>query len=470
MFSVLAAFPLMEGCSIFRSAQRNAAEAYKQGQYLDSMEYYSKVDSRKLSDADRAMVEEVGRTSEALVGYFLKEAAAATASRYEQRNDYQRAVTSLTEALRFMPADHPERPKTTQRLKEIQDKLVADEKLFFTKVAELKKFVEELGLLRDRFVELKKGERPVKIGEMDELKAKITSILEKGKGGMDITIEMASNLETLRVKRRVLKRNDGIPFELALAMVQILEDLGDYVRAASIVDNAKAVDLGEADFVGDTQIDEGMIKKFAIVKARAEVIKAEKEAARIKEVERLTADLQRAIAEKRYPDAQSIARQMGERGAGRQATIMLSNAARKPGRSRVAKVVASSATQTALPGESEEAVAEREELSSIKVMLEELKAQYKEGNTFEAITQLLSSISDFSESKNVGLLNKQLEAWAGERNKLIAEMQRKADKLFIEEDPAALEAYRNLLRLNPSDDIRRQVAEKIKTLESILGK
>jgi hypothetical protein len=238
---------------------------------------------------------------------------------------------------------------------------------------------------------------------------------------------------------------------------------------------AQSVDFNEGEIVRSTQVGEKDMALFAMVKVRNDKAMANRKA----EVERLTQLALAANGEKRMEEvrrlieevrkletrdfkaANALASKVSGMGRSRQRAV----APKKP-----VAVVAAPMPVAPDPAPSVPPQEDPGDLEQVRLVLDNLVSQFRSHDKLEAVAGLEEALSEFSDSQNLPLLSKQRNAWDPDRKRMISELREKADRLFVDEDPEALKAYRNLLRLNPPDDLRRQAAERVKTLEGILGK
>ena len=231
------------------------------------------------------------------------------------------------------------------------------------------------------------------------------------------------------------------------------------------------MDFSEGEIRRTTQVTKRDMETISVVQDRNEKEMARRRA----EVERLSQLAIAAFNEKKMEEVRRLiddVRKLETKDfkAANQLASKINSMSRSGRRSKkpvaVATAPVAQASETSNTASANEG---GEDIEEIKLALENFLSQFNAGDKFEAIAGLEGAIEEFSGSPNMPLLNRQRSAWNADRNRVIAEIHEKADKLFMEEDPDALRAYKNLLRLNPPEEIRRQAMARIKTLESILG-
>jgi tetratricopeptide (TPR) repeat protein len=422
-----------------KTAQEKALTAYKEDQFPEAKAFYQRVDPKELGAEDLARLQEVDAAIGSMIGYFVAQASAAVANRQEQRNNYPKAIRDLEAALRLMPPDHPSRKATEQQLGEIKARRAAFER---------------------EYVDLK-GKMKLWLGSWSQDESHLR--------------ELNGAFERLRVLRIVLQMEDLSLYEMAIGEVRVSCRDGDFAKADKMAKVARAMASQEANPARPSQITPEDERLFAVINYHL----ARGIAAQQKEAEALVPKMQKALAEGRFGDARGVADEIGKLDPkNAQLARLLSELDRrqnppkpKSGGARKASPAPDSSPNAEEASSFEEASSqEAEAQKSVDSLLDQFRKWFNSGNVFDAIVGIDKAIADLPGNKFVGKLAQQRDQWEPVRKKLVAEVLERADRLYVEQDPVALEAYQRLLRLNPPEEIRRHADSRISTLLQILKK
>jgi len=287
---------------------------------------------------------------------------------------------------------------------------------------------------------------------------------------MDSIEQLYGLFYKMQMLRGALQKEDKSLYDKARATASRLARLGDIVGAYELSKIAQQVDLSDGEVVRTTQVTDGDMDFFAKLK-----MKRDKEMARRRaEVDRITQEAIAAAKEKKGGLVQQLIEEVRklETRDFKAANQLIStiNRLNRSGRRSVVRPVATAVVAQG-NGLSTTSVQESGDIEDVRRTLDNLISQFKAGDKFEAIAGLEDAMGEFSDSSNLGLLKKQREAWGADRKRLIDDVKTKAETLYIDSSfEAALEAYNNLIRLNPPDDIRTEALGKIKRISGILGK
>jgi hypothetical protein len=429
----------LTGCATFgagvgKTPQQRASESYSKGDYAEALALYQSLNPQSLSEEERGRLKEVEIAVDAMVAFYVDEAQKFISNRLIKINNYKEANRYLKLALALLPNNHPNRKAIEERLAKIG--------------GEQKEFEKQYA----------------------EAYAEVDKILALPKISLESIEQLYGLFYRMQILRGALQKEDMSLYDKARAAADRLMGLGDIVGAYELSKIARQVDLSRGEVVRTTQITDEDIKSFTRLK-----IDYEKEMARRRaEVERLTQEAIVAVKEKKGSVVQQLideVRKLETRDfrAVNQLISTINRLNRTGRRSYVARPVPA-AVATQGNGSSVPSVQELGDLEDVRRTLDNLISQFNTGDKFEAIAGLEEAMAEFSDSLNLGLLKKQREAWDADRKKMITEIQKKADNLYIDDDPDALGAYQSLLRLSPSDEAKKKALERIEKLKGIMGK
>ena len=403
----------VEGCAHTKEKKPDIREAAPRGTDLE--------ETRKFLEAtlcvnlpqgsDDAKCKEIAKEgAESMIKYYLMQARESVMHKREQRNDYFKAIYYYNKTLELMVADHPERKQAEQELKSIKDKLVSTEKEYNEKYNQLKKLLK-----KPNYEE----------GEWESIQR---------------------TFEWLRVSRIIIQIEDKALTFLAIDYFNKFFKEKNYERATKSARMARELDLKKTPFSNVSQLSDEDGKLFAIAYHLYEVEKEEK-------IKALTEEMQNAFKEKRYNQAKKLANEIKKLDPKNPAIAKVNGKVKKRRWSSIKR----------------NSVHLDEALGEIQDFLKEIEQKFKQGKKFEAITELEEAIPVFEGNQHQSLLIRQQKKWGKTRKKLIDEYLKKANDLYVAEDPEALDVYKALLKLNPPNKIRKHAKDRIETLKNIIG-
>lgn len=447
----------LEGCTMLgigRSPQQDAMMAFDEGRYLDCKTLYSKVEPSKMTESDRERLENCEWAINGEASHYLKLAKEST-GRLEQRNDYSRAIKSLKATLLNLPEDHPNRKDVEQQIADIRAKLALYEKEYGTQKKTLREW-----------------------------------LMSRKTDDERLMTELNIAFEQLRVRRIVLLKADGElgdekavrmdkePYEIAVEYVKKFYKAGEYAKADSAVKIARAMDFKEVNYGEETQVTEGHERLFALIDLFNTHLTKEHQ----NKIKGLVADMQKALAENRYDEVKRKADEIRNLDAANASVTRILDEMEtrlNPPKPKVAYRPRAVVAPTPKGPSAEEVAALREEeskdaeaLQTVDATLEQLRKDFAAGKWMEAFVGIDRAIQNFQGNKYVAKLTDQRDQWEHSRNKFIAEIKDRANRLYKEEASATeiLRAYQDLMKLNPPEADRKLAEERIKWFEGILSK
>jgi len=417
-----------------KSPQQRMTQAYEEGDYPEALNWIKELDQKQLSESDKAKLLEIQSAAENLAKHYLLRAKGVAGNRQIQRNNYLQAIQYCRGALELLSANNPNRKLVEEELSSLEKALRDFEKEYDGLNASLDKYM------------------------------KVRNFTDESMRELNIVFER------LRVLRIALRKEDTSLYYKALDLAKKLSGAKNMVAAYELCRIARAMDFSEGEITWSTQvtqIDEAFIQRVS------ESYNKEMER-RANEVERLSQLTFSAFNGKDMSEVRRLIGEVGKLNAAAANRLALkinkmSRSSRRPSASRKSVVIAAALAASA--DAPSPAVEESGDLEEVRLTLDNLISQFKSGEKYEAIAGLEEAIAEFSGSSNLSILSRQRAAWDSERQKLINDRLGMAEKLYVEvategaPSGPAIQAYREVLRLNPSEKIRGLAENRIRDMQ-----